>query len=393
MDMFRTIAVFFLYFFANPILYIWMLLLYVLANKRVKEERISFHTRVFRRLADVTIPFLPGLLAGIFLSVVTIGLGLVISWEWIALVAFLYLLVALTLQIQWVTPTFVLGVLLLFYGMEPLLAKIEFFTPIYTELSHIPLVVVASLLVMFMIAEGYLIRYNGATYTSPRLERSKRGRWIGVHLSKRLWLVPVVLFLPEGIIPTIPYWPVLSFAEVSLQPVLIPFLIGFKQRVHGSVPLVPIKAIGKRVVGLGFLLSLFAIGSFYLPILAVVLGGLAIVLREMLTYQAKIREGKQPIFYSTQKKGCIIVGVLPGSPAAKMKLVTGETIVKVNGQEVHNETTFYEALQINSAFCKLEVLDYDGEIRFAQGALYDGEHHQLGVLLVKGDVVLQDSIT
>ena len=393
MDLFQMIAIFFLYFLANPIFYLWLILLYFLSKKRVKEERISFHTRVFRRLADYTIPFLPGLLTGVFLSIVTIGLGLIISWEWITVIVVLYVFFALTLQVQWLTPTYVLGFLLLFYGLEPLLGSMEYVAPIYAELGNIPLVIVATILVLFMIAEGFLIRYHGATYSSPRLERSKRGKWVGLHVAKRIWLVPVVFFIPEGMIPTITHWPVFSVGDVTLQPVFIPFLIGFTQRVRGSIPRMPIQAMGSRVIGLGLLLSLFAIGSYYIPVLAVVLGGLAIVFRELLSYQAKIHEGKQPIFFSTQTKGCIILGVLPNSPAAKMNLEIGETIVKVNGQEVNTETGFYEALQINSAFCKLEVLNHDGEIRFAQGALYDGEHHQLGVLLVKGDVVLQDSIT
>ncbi|MFC0559313.1 PDZ domain-containing protein [Halalkalibacter alkalisediminis] len=392
-DILQTIGIFFFSFLFNPILYIGMLVIYFLARKRVQEERQSFHTKVFKEVADFSIPFLPALLAGVYVSIVTIALGIVISWEWVAALAVVYLLLLVTRQIQWLTSTFALGLLLLFYGMEPLLVHVDVFTPIYAELTQIPLQAVASLLVLLMLAEGFLIRFNGATYTSPRLERSKRGKWIGLHVSKRLWIVPIVLFLPDGIIPTIPYWPTLSMGEMTLQPVFIPFLIGFHQRVKGSIPSLPVKATGVRVIGLSLFMVIFAIGSFFVPILAVVLGGLAIVGREWLSYQAKVREEKQPIYFATQAKGCIILGVLPNSPAEKMKLAIGEKIVKINGRAVNNETTFYEALQINSAYCKLEVLNHDGEIRFAQGALYDGEHHQLGVLLVKDDVVLQDSIT
>lgn len=392
-DILRTMGLFILSFIFNPILYIGMLVIYFQSRRRVKEERHSFHTRVFSQMADYTIPFLPALLAGVYVSIVTIALGMVISWEWVAALAIVYVLLTLTMQIQWLTTTFALGILLLFYGVEPLLGSMDVFHPIYAELTQIPVQAIASLLVLLMLAEGFLIWCNGASYTSPRLERSKRGKWIGLHVSKRLWVVPVVLFIPEGIIPTISYWPIFSIGEMMLQPLFIPFLIGFQQKVRGSIPSIPIKATGKRVIGLSLLLAMFAVGSFYVPVLAVVLGGLAIVLREWLSYQAKVREEKQLIFFSTQAKGCIILGILPKSPAEKMKLAIGETIVKVNGQPVNSETTFYEALQINSAFCKLEVLDYNGEIRFAQGALYDGEHHQLGVLLVKDDVVLQNSIT
>jgi S1-C subfamily serine protease len=69
-----------------------------------------------------------------------------------------------------------------------------------------------------------------------------------------------------------------------------------------------------------------------------------------------------------------------------MGLKVGEIIVKVNGVTLTHETSLYKALQINAAYCKMEVLDLNREIRFVQGSLYQNEHHQLGVLLVH-DVV------
>ena len=66
--------------------------------------------------------------------------------------------------------------------------------------------------------------------------------------------------------------------------------------------------------------------------------------------------------------------------------------MKVNGEPVNTPSAVYDALQKNSAFCKLEVMDLQGELRFAQAAIYVGEHHQMGVLLVKEDYKLQDSI-
>lgn len=44
---------------------------------------------------------------------------------------------------------------------------------------------------------------------------------------------------------------------------------------------------------------------------------------------------------------------------------------------------FYKALQKNRAYCKLEVLNSEGEVRFVQGALFEGDHHELGILTVE----------
>jgi hypothetical protein len=54
----------------------------------------------------------------------------------------------------------------------------------------------------------------------------------------------------------------------------------------------------------------------------------------------------------------------------------------VNGHAVKTVEEFYQFLQKNRAFCKLEVIGFNGEIRFVQRALYDGEHHELGILFV-----------
>ncbi|MFC0469925.1 PDZ domain-containing protein [Halalkalibacter kiskunsagensis] len=391
-DIFISLGYFFLYFIVNPLLYIGLYAVYLFSGKRVKEERNAFHTRVYGRMADITIPFLSATLMGICVSVVTMALGLTITLPFVAVLAVIYILFALTFQIRWMTPTFVLGFVLILYGIKPLLAQWEVVAPLYQILDQVPIVVVATLLVLLMLVEGVLIRINGATYTSPLLERSKRGKWVGIHRAKRLWMVPVVLFIPEGLIPTLSFWPIITIADTTLQPVLVPFLIGFFQKVRSTLPAFPIQTTGLRVIGLSCLFALLAVGSYFFPLLAIVLGVLAIVSRELLTIITKNRDRKSPAFFSTRARGCIVLGVLPGSPADKMNIAVGETIVKVNGKEVSGETSFYEALQINSAFCKMDVLNHEGEIRFAQGALYDGEHHQLGVLLIKDDMNLQDSI-
>lgn len=391
-DIFISIGLFFAYFFANPLLYLGFAVIYWLSAQRVKQEREAFHTRVYGRVSDWVIPFVPALLTGLGVSVITVGLGIVLTLELILILSVLSILVVLTFQVRWMTPAFVLGALLLFYGSEPLLGDVELFAPVYEELSAIPLFVIASLLALLVIAEGTLIRTNGMSYTSPKLVRSKRGKWIGLHETKRLWIVPIIFFVPEGMIPAASYWPILPVGEGGWQPVLLPFLIGFHQQVRATVPTIPMRTMGLRVMALGILFAILAVGSYYVPFLAVVLGGLAIVSRELLWVLAKARDERQPAFFSSLPKGCIVLGILPGSPADKMKIEVGEVITKVNGQAVNSEESFYEALQLNSAFCKLDVLNRDGEVRFAQGALYDGEHHQLGVLLVKDDVELQDSI-
>ena len=66
-----------------------------------------------------------------------------------------------------------------------------------------------------------------------------------------------------------------------------------------------------------------------------------------------------------------------------MGLVIGECIRRVNGQTVSNERELYEAIQINAAHCRLEVLDHQGEVRLRQHVIYRHDHHRLGLLVVR----------
>lgn len=86
----------------------------------------------------------------------------------------------------------------------------------------------------------------------------------------------------------------------------------------------------------------------------------------------------------------MILGVVPESPADKMDLKVGEVITKVNSISVHDEIQLYRALQKNSAHCKIEVLDINGEVRFAQRALYEGDYHKLGILMIQDDKARDD---
>lgn len=392
MDILSSLGWLILSFIANPLLYLGFIIIAFVSANRVKREREAFHTRVYAKRSDWTIPFLPALLTGVALSLVTGFVGIVVTIEWMLLVAAVYALAALTCQLRWISPAFVLGLCLLFYGTEPWFGQSPMFAGIYERIAVIPLFALAGLAALFVMAEGILIRTNGARFSSPKLQRSKRGKWVGFHEAKRLWIVPVLFFIPDGILPSISYWPVLQIGDGGWQPVLLPLLFGFQQRVRATLPHIPIRQHGNRLFLFGLILGGLAVASYYSPLVAIVLGAVVIAGRELIWLLVKEKDEKQPDFFSAKEKGCVVLGILPGSPAKKMNLEIGEIIVRVNGQPVSNDGNFYEALQQNSAFCKLEVLNHDGELRFAQGAIYDGGHHQLGVLLVKDDIQLQDSI-
>ncbi len=162
-------------------------------------------------------------------------------------------------------------------------------------------------------------------------------------------------------------------------------MLGFSQRVQTGLPVHLAKWTAKRIGWLACVVSLLAIGSYWVKPLAIVAAVVAILWREWIALSAKLYEQKFPPYFTKRMSGLVILGVLPNTPAHKMALSVGEVIVKVNGTPVAMEDEFYAALQQNRAFCKLEVLNESGEVRFAQTALFEGEHHELGLLFVRDE--------
>ncbi|OEH92217.1 PDZ domain-containing protein [Bacillus solimangrovi] len=368
-------------FFLHPFLYAAIIVALLLGVKRVKRERKDFHVRVYDSVLELGELFLPGVVVGLIVSFGTIMLGITIPIGFLTVVAALYILLSLTLQIRWVSPAYVISfaVIFVFFMKEMELGWGSVLDVSIVSFTH--LIILLSILVL---VEAVLLMRFGGKRTSPMLLKGKRGKLIGAHQSNKLWLIPLFLLVPveSGIIAK-DWWPLLP--EVNGQSymlMLVPFASGVTQRIRTELPQIGMKRIGKQVLLLALLLCSLSIASLWLPYLILVTCAVAIIGREWIYYRQKHREDRYSNLFTEHPDGLIITGIIPKSPAEKFDLKVGERINKVNKRVVRSEKDFYEALQLNRAFCKMEVVDMNGEIRFAQGAVYEGEHHELGLLFL-----------
>jgi S1-C subfamily serine protease len=175
----------------------------------------------------------------------------------------------------------------------------------------------------------------------------------------------------------------LGAKEYSL--IFVPFAIGFHQQVKGMLPKIAIQLHGRRVIVLGVFITVLSALGYWFPLSSIVTAALAVLGRELIALLTGMKDDNLPFYFSKKNQGLMIIGVIPESPASKMGLQVGEIVSKANGVLVRDEKVFYEALQKNRAHCKLEVLDTNGEIRFVQRALYEGDHHELGILFVQDE--------
>ena len=84
--------------------------------------------------------------------------------------------------------------------------------------------------------------------------------------------------------------------------------------------------------------------------------------------------------------------------SAIQKVQASDTYIKVSAKasellgkaNVFVRAKLNEALQKNAAHCKLEVLDHNDQIRLLQRALYEEDHHELGILFVQDEKNWED---
>lgn len=373
--------------FLNPLLYFSIILALFSGFFRVKQERRELHTRIFDVYHEVRFLFPLGLLLGLGFSLLTIGAGLVIPFGGLLMIGAVTVLLAVTFKFRLLTPAFTVGIsYLLLLAIHYFKVEMPFFNTYFEKLNEGLLNSVVVLLGTLLLIEGVLISSSGWKKTSPRLIRSSRGLKVGAQEGKKLWLVPMFLLMPVGSLD-MPWgwWPVFTLGSQTYSLILFPFLLGFRQLVRSTLPQISIKETGNRVFWLGALVLTIAVAGYFAPFVSITGAVLAILGREWFAYRQRVQDSERSYYFSRRSEGLMILAILPGSPAEKMSLVSGEMITKVNGFRVQTEEAFYEALQNNRAYCKLEVIDTNGQIRFEQGALYEGDHHELGIIFVEED--------
>lgn len=369
----------------HPVFYYSLFLAAVLGVSRVKRERKNFTVRAKDAYFELRQLFPLGLVVGIILSILTVGAGVAVPIAAILLIALFTLILSLTTKIRLLAPAYTIGAaffaLIFLAGKEFPLAG-----SIFTDLDEKIYPSIAILLGLLTIGEGVLILKNGRKGTSPKLIKSKRGQSVGVHEVKRVWLLPVFLLIPGNVL-TMPFewWPVFAIGENSYSLLLVPFAVGMHQQIQGMLPKEAVRQLGSRVLALGVFISMIAAAGYWFPIASIAAVSVSLIGREALTLAQRMQEENSPFYFSKKNHGVMILGIIPQSPAEKMALEVGELVTKVNGTLVKDEQSFYEALQRNAAHCKLEVIDTNGQIRFVQRALYEGDHHELGILFVQDD--------
>ncbi|WP_223634877.1 PDZ domain-containing protein [Planococcus sp. 4-30] len=373
-------------FFVNPVLYIALLAAVLLGYYRVKKERRIFRIRIVYGLTEFKRLLKDGWLYALVFSVLFAGIGLVVPMDWLIALSIVSILLMATTFYQ--AGSFVylaaaavgLSWLVNANGWSLNFGLFEFEGTAFAYEWLVPVALIAGALVF---AEGKMINKAAADAASPRLHKSGRGLKAAAYLSKRLWLLPILLVVPGTVIDSYaPYWPQLPIGETSFSLILFPFVFGFLGRSQRTLPVYLYPLVGKAVSTLGIGIIVVGLAALLWQPLAAVALAAGVIGRIAITIHFALKERSGNYAVTPQSQGVMIVDVLPGSPADKMGLLRGEVIRKVNGIAISNESELYEAIQVNAAHCRLEVLDHNLEVRLRQHVIFRHDHHRLGLLVV-----------
>lgn len=368
--------------FINPLFY-WAILLFVLTGfKRIKRERVQFGTKIFNLFAEGHKTTLLAVIFSIIISLVTIFTGIVMSFETILLLVIVTIVVSVTASTTFLSPSYTIGITFILLILLPFL-NVKSFIPFvdFSTISIVHFISLAILTGILLHIESIIVVSKTNKQTFPTMSLSERGIWIGQHGIKGLSFIPFLVLVPTEKLSVIaPLWPYFQYGDQSFSLLFFPFLLGFHYNVRGELPKQSALRIGRATFWLSLLVLLLAIISIYIPMLAFVAILVAIIGKEWITYRHKVQDRKKSPLFTPLDKGVKVLAMIPNSPADRLGILVGEVILKVNGKVVTNSTQLYEALQNSGAFFKLDVLDYDGEVRFINSAFYEEDHHELGII-------------
>lgn len=215
-------------------------------------------------------------------------------------------------------------------------------------------------------------------HNTPHIVRS-HGRRRLQNRVRQLIFFPLLVPVPGSMLAA---WPLLKLMSPEVHGVsftLLPLVLGFGLSSFGSVR----AKLRRRALLDGLLLvaavlvtTLNAAGVVAAVPAVLILAGLALVGLALLVLAPRHEQNA----LTDAPGGVRVVAVIPDTPAAKMGLRSGDTILQCNGEDVPSPRAFYNATQHLGTFCRLRVRDDEGRFRLAETAIFTGAPHMLGVI-------------
>ena len=361
----------------TPVLWLGILYVIISYNQRINKERKQFRVAINKDFYEGRNFIKYGLFFFVMGSLISMILGLTLPTNSV----YIYqVLVVLAFLINGFSTTSMLLVMTAAGILELVVPRfITFFGDVFPEISG-----PSWLLLIFIsiLADYYLTRNMKKHPLSPRIKSGKRGRNIATYLGRETVVFPLLALIPSGTLSsTLNFWPVFNIGNQKFSLILFPIFISTSVKV---IKRAKERVIQDKLKNIELLLGL----TFVLIVLTKFMSKLFLISLIILTvvsifFEIKLRKKEKDAnsWYVETDEGIRIISVQPETPAAKMKLQPGDVILTCNNRVVNSEEEFYQALQLNSAYCHVKVRTYEGDLRIAESAIFMDSPHEIGLIL------------
>ena len=361
----------------TPVLWLGILYVIISYNQRINKERKQFRVAINKDFYEGRNFIKYGLFFFVIGSLISMILGLTLPTNSV----YIYqILVVLAFLINGFSTTSMLLVMTAAGILELVVPRfITFFGDVFPEISG-----PSWLLLIFIsiLADYYLTRNMKKHPLSPRIKSGKRGRNIATYLGRETVVFPLLTLIPSGTLSsTLNFWPVFNIGNQKFSLILFPIFISTSVKV---IKRAKERVIQDKLKNIELLLGL----TFVLIVLTKFMSKLFLISLIILTVvsiflEIKLRKKEKDAnsWYVETDEGIRIISVQPETPAAKMKLQPGDVILTCNNRVVNSEEEFYQALQLNSAYCHVKVRTYEGDLRIAESAIFMDSPHEIGLIL------------
>lgn len=361
----------------TPILWLGILYVIISYNQRINKERKQFRVAINKDFYEGRNFIKYGMFFFVMGSLISMILGLTLPTNSV----YIYqILVVLAFLINGFSTTSMLLVMTAAGILELVVPRfIIFFGDVFPEISGSSWLL---LIFISLLADYYLTRNMKKHPLSPRIKSGKRGRNIATYLGRETVVFPLLALIPSGTLSsTLNFWPVFNIGNQKFSLILFPIFISTSVKV--------IKRAKERVIQdklkntellLGLTFVLIVLTKFMSKLFLISLIILTVV-SIFLEIKLRKKEKDANSWYVETDEGIRIISVQPETPAAKMKLQPGDVILTCNNRVVNSEEEFYQALQLNSAYCHVKVRTYEGDLRIAESAIFMDSPHEIGLIL------------
>ncbi|WP_156921155.1 PDZ domain-containing protein [Brochothrix campestris] len=369
---------------------------FIVTNKRIKQERHLFNSRIYSGKMEWMRLLFVGLLIGISLSAIIWYTGVLVDFSWLFTLNLITLFMFVLLGYRGLSSAYTIGLAtLVLIGLNfiLLIAKSNDFLAFFSSgLMMQPRILngLSVLLVLCLLVEVLLVYLVLRRPMQPSRVKIRRGTIQGQFKYRSALLLPLFMLLPVsegGVLHATSWWPVFAVGNQSFIPIVVPVIIGMGARIRSDKPQRVLKKRVVAILALALMVALVSVAGYFYnwltftPFVVALLGHMGIDLYFWL------EDDPDSDKYHLSPNGIRVMGTRDTSAARKMGIEPGEIITGCNGKSVYTRQDLYDAMNLNRAYVRLTVLDEFEEPRFVETALYEEDSFEMGLLFVEESVI------